>query len=74
MISKMTDDNIDSLYIHAKNNGAIGGKIMGAGGGGMFLFCCHKGMRKRLIDTMQASVLKHMDFRFEFEGTKIINI
>jgi D-glycero-alpha-D-manno-heptose-7-phosphate kinase len=74
MTSKMTDDNLDKLYIHARNNGAIGGKIMGAGGGGMFLFCCYEGMRKRLINTMQAKGLKHMDFRFEFEGIKIINI
>ena len=51
-------------------SGAIGGKIMGAGGGGFMLFCVNKGNRKKLRAKMEQIGLKYMDFRFDFEGVK----
>jgi D-glycero-alpha-D-manno-heptose-7-phosphate kinase len=72
--NKMSDDTIDGLYRLARQSGAIGGKIMGAGGGGMFLFCCEPGRRKELKTVMEEAGLRYVDFRFEFDGIKVINI
>lgn len=69
---KMTSGFIDDLYTLAQMNGAIGGKIMGAGGGGVFLLCAKEGKRRALKTAMQNRGLKYMDFRFEFEGCKIL--
>lgn len=69
---KMSNPQIDQWYNLALENGAIGGKIMGSGGGGFFLFCAKEGRRKGLKETMESAGLKYMDFRFEFEGAKII--
>lgn len=71
MSSKMSTEFIDSCYQKALNNGVIGGKIMGAGGGGFLLLCCQKGRRETLKNEM-SKYMKFMDFKFEFEGAKII--
>ncbi len=56
----------------ALSHGAIGGKLIGAGGGGFLLFVCKEGQRKNLIRSM--APLKYVDFKFDFEGVKIINL
>ena len=65
---KMTSSDIDNYYVKGLKH-AHGGKIMGAGGGGLLLFCCKEGQRKEL---KRAIGLKYMDFRFEFEGVKVL--
>jgi len=68
---KMTQDRIDQWYEIAKKNGALGGKLMGAGGGGFFMFYCNNGkngFRKR----MEQEELKEMRFRLDFEGSKVL--
>jgi len=65
---------IDECYNTAKKNGALGGKIMGAGGGGFFMFY-HNGNNQEktaFIKTMSKKGLKRMKFNFDFEGTKIV--
>jgi len=69
---KMSNLQIDKWYEIAMNSGAIGGKIMGAGGGGFFLFCVENGKRKHLRSTLERAGLRYMDFRFDFEGSKVI--
>lgn len=69
MSKKMSDPKIDKLYALAKDNGALGGKIMGAGGGGFFVFYC-PGDKKGVREAMKAEGLKEMPFRFEKEGAK----
>ena len=69
---KMSDSRIDAWYEKAMQNGALGGKLMGAGGGGFFLFCSENGARKRLRATMEAEGLRFMDFRFDWEGSKVL--
>jgi D-glycero-alpha-D-manno-heptose-7-phosphate kinase len=71
-ISKMTNGNINEWYETALLNGALGGKIMGAGGGGFLLLCAKEGRRKALKSAMEDQGLRYMDFRFEFEGVKVI--
>ena len=65
---------IDECYTLAKEKGALGGKIMGAGGGGFFMFY-HNGSnteKTAFIKTMRTKNLKKMRFNFDTEGSKII--
>jgi D-glycero-alpha-D-manno-heptose-7-phosphate kinase len=68
---KVSDPRIDRLYEKAKENGAFGGKIMGAGGGGFFMFYCEE-HRNRLRNAMVEEGLREMRFRFDLEGTKVL--
>ena len=68
---KVTDARIERLYEKAKENGALGGKIMGAGGGGFFMFYCEE-HRERLRKAMAEEGLREMRFHFDFEGTKVL--
>ncbi len=71
---KMTDPYIDECYEFARKNGAIGGKLIGAGGGGFFMFYCHNFNhdKPRLIEAMQKMGLRWECFRFDFDGAKIL--
>jgi D-glycero-alpha-D-manno-heptose-7-phosphate kinase len=72
---KMSNSKIDSWYDLALANGALGGKVMGAGGGGFLLFCVGNGKRKHLRKTLEDAGLKYMDFKFDWEGVKtLVNI
>ena len=68
---KVSDAQIDRLYEKAKENGALGGKIMGAGGGGFFMFYCEE-HRNRLRRAMAEEGLREMRYRFDFEGSKVL--
>jgi len=68
--SRISNPSIDSWYSLAMNNGALGGKLVGAGGGGFLMF--YAGDRSRLRRTMAAAGLEEVRFRFEFEGTKVV--
>jgi D-glycero-alpha-D-manno-heptose-7-phosphate kinase len=69
---KMSSPKIDSWYEKAIQNGAIGGKLIGAGGGGFLLLCAENGMRKHLRATLEAEGLRYMDFQFDWEGSKVL--
>lgn len=69
--TKMSNPRFDKIYEIAKGNGALGGKISGAGGGGFFLFYVEEGHGK-LRDAMKRSGLREMRYRFDFEGTKVL--
>ena len=66
----MSNPDIDRWYDVALQNGAVGGKLVGAGGGGFLLFYAHD--RNRLRHAMNAAGLEEVRFRFDFEGTKIV--
>jgi D-glycero-alpha-D-manno-heptose-7-phosphate kinase len=68
--SKMSNPKIDEWYSLAINNGAIGGKIIGAGGGGFLMFLARD--RELLRKTMKKAGLQEVRFKFDFEGTKVI--
>lgn len=65
---------IDKCYKKAKKNGALGGKIMGAGGGGFFMFYHNGNFSEKIsfIKEMNKIGLKKMRYNFDFEGSKII--
>jgi D-glycero-alpha-D-manno-heptose-7-phosphate kinase len=70
--SKVSSDEIDRRYELARENGALGGKILGAGGGGFFLFYCHNSDKFRLRQAMAQTGLKEMRFAIDFEGSKVL--
>ena len=66
----MSNERIDSWYRLAMENGARGGKLIGAGGGGFLLFYAED--KTRLRHAMTGAGLREVRFRFDFEGTKIV--
>lgn len=68
--SSMSNSVIDNWYDLGIKNGALGGKLIGAGGGGFLLFLCQD--KEKLRASMRAAGLKEVRFRFDFEGTKRI--
>lgn len=69
--SGISNTSIDVLYETARNAGAVGGKLLGAGGGGFFLFYVEKEKRKAVIEAL--SDLLYVPFSFEDKGTRIIH-
>jgi D-glycero-alpha-D-manno-heptose-7-phosphate kinase len=69
---QISDPRIDEWYGLAKESGALGGKIMGAGGGGFFMFCCRNGHKNQLRQTMTAAGLREMTFDFDLDGAKVL--
>ena len=66
----MSNPQIDEWYELGLANGAVGGKLVGAGGGGFLLFYAED--RKRLRQAMAHAGLEEVRFRFDFEGTKVL--
>ncbi len=70
--SGMTNDRINEWYELAKANGALGGKLIGAGGGGFLMFYV-EGDKSRVRRALGEAGLKEVRFRFDFEGTKLVS-
>ena len=66
----MSNPQIDEWYELGRKNGAIGGKLVGAGGGGFLMFYCED--HRRLRAAMAKAKLEEVRFRFDFEGTKVL--
>ena len=66
----MTNSKIDNWYKLGMKNGAVGGKLVGAGGGGFLMFVADN--KSQLRKTMTAEGLEEVRFRFDFEGTKLM--
>ena len=66
----MSNPQIDAWYNSAVANGALGGKLIGAGGGGFLMFVAED--RIRLRHAMREAGLPEVRFHFDFEGTKIV--
>lgn len=68
--SGMSNSDIDSYYQFARQHGALGGKLIGAGGGGFLMFYTED--KTRLRQAMTGAGLREVRFRFDFEGTKVV--
>ncbi len=68
--SNMSTQVINQWYDVAMNNGALGGKLIGAGGGGFLMFYSEE--KPRLRHAMREIGLTEVRFRFDFEGTKVV--
>jgi D-glycero-alpha-D-manno-heptose-7-phosphate kinase len=72
LTSNMTDEKLDDIYESARRAGAIGGKLMGAGGGGFFMFYVRPAERRRFVEAMKAKGLRILRFRFDDAGARIV--
>ncbi|MDR1510783.1 MAG: GHMP kinase [Synergistaceae bacterium] len=68
--SGMSNTRIDDWYSIAMKNGAIGGKLVGAGGGGFLMFLARDAVKLR--GAMREAGLDEVRFRFDYEGTKVL--
>jgi D-glycero-alpha-D-manno-heptose-7-phosphate kinase len=66
----MTNAKIDEWYELGRASGAIGGKLVGAGGGGFLMFYAED--HRRVRAAMKKAGLEEVRFRFDFEGTKVL--
>lgn len=69
--SAVSTDNIDGLYEKGIQAGALGGKLLGAGGGGFLVFYVQPENQKAVLEAM--ADLMHIPFRFEDGGTRVIH-
>ena len=67
----ITNPILDEIYATAMKNGALGGKLLGAGGGGFFLFYCAQEKQEQLFSALN---LRKFDFHFERDGASVIYI
>lgn len=70
LANNISNPEIDRMYDIAKNNGAIGGKLIGAGGGGFLLVYAHRNMHQKIRDSLKE--YQFVPFKFEYSGSKII--
>ena len=72
--AKISNAFLDECYDVARKNGAIGGKLVGAGGSGFFMFYCDNvdNNKPKLIEAMHNMGLRWERFRFDFDGAKIL--
>lgn len=66
--NKISNKKLDNIYSGAKNNGAIGGKLLGAGGGGFFIFYVKPFYRSKLINHLKNNKLDVVNFTFDENG------
>lgn len=68
----ITDPEIDEIYLLGKYNGASGGKILGAGGGGFMCFYCIEENQEQLIQAMSKNKLAHFEFAMYDKGVEVL--
>ena len=68
----ITNERIDKAYSLALKNGAVGGKLTGAGGGGYLMLYCELGKQKNVRKVLQDMGFKELDFKFDMKGTTIL--
>ncbi len=66
----MSNPKIDEWYEHARKNGALGGKLIGAGGGGFLMFYTEN--KTKLREAMEGTGMEEVRFRFEMTGATIL--
>jgi D-glycero-alpha-D-manno-heptose-7-phosphate kinase len=67
--AQISTSAIDELYVQAREAGALGGKIAGAGGGGFLLLYCPKAVQRRVRESLGR--LQSLEFRFDWGGARI---
>jgi D-glycero-alpha-D-manno-heptose-7-phosphate kinase len=70
--SQISDARIDRIYEVARSNGALGGKLVGAGGGGFLMVLSENGNVRRVREAVCAEGLRDIPFRFDLEGAKTL--
>ncbi len=72
MSGKMSTTRFDAMYAAAKNSGALGGKIMGAGGGGYFmLYCSTRKKKNAVLRAFKKFGVREMHFAIDTKGARV---
>jgi D-glycero-alpha-D-manno-heptose-7-phosphate kinase len=74
LASGITNPEIDESYDLAKHEGALGGKITGAGGGGFMLLFCPENRQESVTSALERRGLRRMDFHFERQGVAVTGV
>jgi len=70
--TKMSNPDIDGWYELARHHGALGGKVMGAGGGGFFMFCTPNGRKPGVRQALASEGLRELRYTIDLEGSKVL--
>jgi D-glycero-alpha-D-manno-heptose-7-phosphate kinase len=68
----ITNERIEKWYELGRSNGALGGKIAGAGGGGFLMLCCEDGAADRVQAALNAAGLRCLEYRLESDGARVL--
>jgi len=68
----VTNERIERSYALARRNGALGGKVAGAGGGGFLLLCCEEGSTGRVQAALNEEGVHCLEFRLESDGARVL--
>lgn len=68
----MSDPFIDECYEAARKKGALGGKLIGAGGGGFFMFYCQNGNKAQVAEVLSKMGLRRERFHIDWHGARIM--
>ncbi len=72
MSNKMSSDLFNEIYEKARKAGALGGKIMGAGGGGYFMFYCpSQKIKTKVQKALESFKMREMDFKLDTQGARV---
>lgn len=69
---QISDSRIDLWYELARDNGCLGGKLIGAGGGGFLMLCCPGQAKQSVRTALSTEGLREVPFDFDFEGAKVL--
>jgi D-glycero-alpha-D-manno-heptose-7-phosphate kinase len=69
---RISDPKVDRAYDLARERGALGGKLLGAGGGGFLMLLCPNGSKRAVREALAEEGLHYMPFTFDFEGAKVL--
>ena len=70
--SGVSNERIDHLYTTARNAGAMGGKLAGAGGGGFMMLYCEESRQDAVTAAMESEGLRRMDYLFDNGGARVL--
>lgn len=70
--AKISTSRIDQMYSIARENGALGGKITGAGGGGFLLLYCPPERQEAVRQALKSLEAREMSFEFDFQGAQVV--
>ncbi len=70
--NRISTPRIDHIYEVARRNGALGGKITGAGGGGFLLLFCPESSQQQVHDALNSLGAREMTFEFDFQGAQVV--
>lgn len=73
LIGGVSNPRFDKLYRLARANGAVGGKLVGAGGGGLFLLFITPSESRRVRSVMHQEGLEEVDFSYDWQGATLLN-